>query len=159
MKNNTCTAVIERFLASDKYEPLPFLSALHCLRCAQCRSFIKTLRTAEKTAASAAKKSLFEMRAADDPVILRIMARLEPLCTREGANFPHTIPLKRWISAGCILIAAIVLFGLFSTTDGAEKMQLLLYVCFALFISGYCAFFVGGNLNFFINKIRTIRAV
>ncbi|WP_428770973.1 hypothetical protein V1L52_03770 [Treponema sp. HNW] len=158
MKNDICSDVIERFLASDKYEALPFLSALHCLRCKKCRSLIKTLRTAEAAAGSAAKKRLFE-GAADDPVILRIMERLEPLRTYDGADFPRTISLKRWISAGCILITAIVLFGLFSTIDGAEKMQLLLYLCFALFISGYCAFFVGGNLNFFIKKIRTIRAV
>lgn len=159
MKNNICSTVIECFLASDKHESLPFLSAVHCLKCKKCRNLIKTLRTAENAALTAAKKGLFEIRTADAPFVMRIMEHIESAYGSKHEKPVHGISLTRWISAGCILIAAIVLFGLFSAAAGIRQMQLLLYLCFALFITGYCAFFVGGNLNFFIKKIRTIRPV
>ncbi len=159
MKKDICTAVIEGFSASDKHEPLSFLSAVHCLKCKNCRNLIKTLRTAENAARIEAKKSLFGIGAADDPVIVRIMAHIESAYGSKHEHPIHGISLTRWISAGCILIAAIVLFGLFSAAAGIRQMQLLLYLCFSLFITGYCAFFVGSNLSFFIKKIRTIRPV
>ena len=168
MKNNICSTVIECFLASDKHEPLSFLSAVHCLKCKNCRNLIKTLRTAENAARIEAKKSLFGIGAADDPVIVRIMAHIESAYGSKHEYPVHAISFTRWISAGCILIAAIVLFGLFSAAAGIRQMQLLLfftiyimkkYLCFSLFITGYCAFFVGSNLSFFIKKIRTIRPV
>lgn len=158
MKNDICTAVIERFLASDKNKPLPLVSPVHCLRCAECRTIIKKLRSAE-AAAKSAHKSLLEIAEPDNPVIMQIMQRIDATHGYKSENPVHTISLTRWISAGCILIAAIVLFGLFSAADAARQMQVLLYLCFALFVTGYCAFFVGSNLNFFIKKIQAIRPV
>lgn len=159
MKKKICTAVIERFLASDKNAPLPLTSVIHCIGCAQCRTLIKTLKAAEAEARLEAKKNLFGTGAADDPVIVHIMKHIEASYAVKCESCVHSISLTRWISAGCILIAAILLFGLLSAAGGIRQMQLLLYLCFALFITGYCAFFVGSNLSFFIKKMHTIRPV
>ncbi|MGI5174662.1 hypothetical protein H0R92_13820 [Treponema sp. OMZ 840] len=155
MNIDICDTVINRFLHLDKPNAVPFSIRLHCIRCKKCRSLIQALSTVENRASA----PLRTVTPADDPCITRIMEHIDPDFAQKTEDPVQIISFKRWISSGCILIAAILLFGLFSAADIKSEMQILLYLCFALFISGYCAFFVGSNLNFFIKKIQAIRPV
>lgn len=146
-----CNAVCNDFLALNKNDALPLSVKLHTLLCKDCRKSIRLYRQAENLCAYPLSGTL----SFDDPRVTAVMKRITD--TYSGANEDdiQLISLKRWIIAGCILVGTILLFGLFGTSDVRPHMQILLYLCFAGFISGYCAFFVGGNLQFFIKKYRS----
>ena len=150
MKKDTCTAVMDRFLALDKGEALPPAVKLHSIHCTKCRTLIKSLAAAENLGA----ETFSAITPKDDPAVARIMSAI-PATAITSEEPVQIISLKRWIWSGCVLVAAVLLFGTFSTADGGAKLQILLNLCFALFIAGYCAFFVGSNLNFFTKKIQT----
>ena len=88
----------------------------------------------------------------NDPTLALIIKKIAPMASQKTEERVELISLKRWIVSGFILVFAVFLFGVFSTIDGSSKLHMLLFLCFALFISGYCAFFIGSNLNFFIKR-------
>lgn len=149
MKNAKCDAFTERFFALDKDERMSAAMKIHALMCRDCRSFIRLYAKTEKLCAEPLQAVLPQ----DDPTLALIVKKIDPSCAHKDDERIELISLKRWIISGFILVFAVFLFGAFSTIDGSSKLHMLLFLCFALFISGYCAFFIGSNLNFFIKRL------
>ena len=149
MKNAKCDAFTERFLALDKDERMSAAMKIHALMCRDCRDFIRLYAKAEKLCAEPSQAVLPQ----DDPTLALIIKKIAPTASQKEEEGVELISLKRWIISGYILVFAVFLFGVFNTIDGSSKLHMLLFLCFALFISGYCAFFIGSNLNFFIKRL------
>ena len=148
MKNAKCDAFTERFLALDKNERMDAAMKIHALMCRDCHDFIRLYAKAEKLCAEPSQAVLPQ----DDPTLALIIKKIAPTASQKEEEGVELISLKRWIISGFILVFAVFLFGVFSTIDGSSKLHMLLFLCFALFISCYCAFFIGSNLNFFIKR-------
>ena len=148
MKNAKCDAFTERFLALDKNEHIDATMKIHALMCRDCRDFIRLYAKAEKLCAEPLQAVLPQ----NDPTLALIIKKIAPTTSQKEEEGVELISLKRWIISGFILVFAVFLFGVFSTIDGSSKLHMLLFLCFALFISCYCAFFIGSNLNFFIKR-------
>ena len=149
MKTAKCDAFIERFLALDKDEHMDTAMKIHARMCRDCRDFIRLYAKAEKLCAEPSQAVLPQ----DDPTLALIIKKIAPTASQKEEEGVELISLKRWIISGFILVFAVFLFGVFNTIDGSSKLHMLLFLCFALFISGYCAFFIGSNLNFFIKRL------
>ena len=149
MKTAKCDAFIERFLALDKDEPMDAAMKIHALMCRDCRDFIRLYAKTEKLCTEPLQAVLPQ----NDPALALIIKKIAPMASQKTEERVELISLKRWIVSGFILVFAVFLFGVFSTIDGSSKLHMLLFLCFALFISGYCAFFIGSNLNFFIKRL------
>jgi len=88
-----------------------------------------------------------------DSNLAMILKRIDPTFTTLEEYQMQPISMKRWLVSGFVLIAGIFLFGVFSASATQSDLQVPIYLCFSLFICGYCAFFVGSNLDFFIKQI------
>ena len=149
MKKENCDAVMERFLMKDKNELLPLPVILHIIMCKECRTTVRRMTLAEKSAS----KSLYENMPLDNPALSAVMQKVSAIELSSGRN-PKPVNLVGWIISGIAMIIAMMFFG-FYTSPGTTSSMLIItfYLIFALSVVIYCIAFVISNLDFFVKKI------
>lgn len=68
---------------------------------------------------------------------------------------PKEVSLKNWILAGLIMLFTMLFFGI-NVYSQNTQIAVPIYLVFAVFITGYCALFVGSNLDFFVKKLKNL---
>lgn len=145
-----CEKKLDDFFALDKHEPIPLNITAHLLFCKNCKKTMELYLKAEHLMSEPLKAEL--------PFNHKILQTVLKTVNSSKQNEPvlQELPLKQWIYAGISLMVAIFLF----VTLGFQKidpvLHFLIYFCFAGFITGYCAFFVGSHLNYFSEKLKTL---
>lgn len=129
-ENALCEQVMNRFLELDKGERLPFSVTLHLLRCKQCRTQVRLLSIAE-----------------------RVASRRQP-ARKPGVYKPVT--LTNWVIGGTLMVLCMLAFALTADAYGDEMLWTAFALVFAFCVTGYCALFVGCNMDFFVKKIQRL---
>ena len=149
MKKEKCEAVMDEFLMKDKNEFLPLSVILHVIHCKECRTMIRRMTLAEKSAS----KSLSESIPADNSTLNAVMQRISAMELSSGRN-AKPVSFAGWIIAGVIMIIAMMFFGFYTSPRTTSSMLIIaFYLIFSLSVVVYCIAFVTSNLDFFIKKI------
>lgn len=122
----SCEKVMNRFLELDKGERLPFLLTLHLLRCKDCRTQVRLMTIAERVTARRMRPALYA---------------------------PKPVTLTKWVVGGILMVCSMLAFVFTADFYADELWQTAFALVFAASITGYCAIFVGCNLDFFVKKI------
>lgn len=147
MKIN-CDECMNTYLMLDKGEKIPSPISRHLLGCKKCRNEVRALRQAEKM-------SIMPL-SIPTPVtsgqIQKIMKEIDPTYKPRK----YEIPLVAWIVIGIVMIAAMSLYVLISSANTNHHLEFSFYIAFACIVSGYCATFMGTNLDFFIKRVDNL---
>ncbi len=149
MKTNTCEQTINSFLEMDKDEQLGLKTTIHLLTCKKCRTVVRLCTLAQRSSA----RPLHIPVSMNNNSVTQIVKKANPTIELLKDSQVKPVSMLKWVVAGIILIAAIVTFGSLHTRDTTSSLEITIYLCFAAFICGYCAFFIGSNLDFFIKQI------
>ena len=95
MKKEKCEAVMDEFLMKDKNEFLPLSVILHVIHCKECRTMIRRMTLAEKSAS----KSLSESIPADNSTLNAVMQKISAMELSSGRN-AKPVSFAGWIIAG-----------------------------------------------------------
>ena len=144
----TCEEWMEEYLMLDKGERIPLKLSRHLISCKKCRNAVKALSHAEKLAAEPLK---IQTPIKSD-TITNIMKDIDPAYTPKKEKYP----LLKWILTGLFILAAMSMFTALTSYRSNTGMTFAYYFVFAAIVVGYCAMFVGTNLDFFIKKINTM---
>ena len=144
----TCEEWMEEYLMLDKGERVPSKLSWHLLTCKKCRKEVKALKHAEELSAEPLKIPT----PLDSDTINAIMNEIDPdyMAKKEGSS------LWKWIFTGIAMIAAMCFFTLLTSGKSNNGIMVAFYLVFAGVVSGYCATFVGMNLEFFIKKVNAM---
>jgi hypothetical protein len=152
-KNNKdrCEEVMERYLALDKDERIPFSITMHLLSCKKCRSQVRLMTIAEKTAAEPLKISV----PLDDSTITEVIKVINDKYQIKPVENP--ISIHNWILGGILMILLMTVFGVFTNNNTSRELVISFYLLFGAIITAYCAIFIASNMDFFIKKIHTLK--
>jgi hypothetical protein len=139
---------MDAFFALDKNERLPLPLTLHLLVCKRCRTQVRLSTLAERALARPL------MAAAGDADMEALMAKLRSALPLHAEG--RYLSLRRWIGWGVVMVLAMLLFPFLLPGAADPFLHLAFYLVFAGVITAYCAFFVAGNMDFFVKKIETI---
>ena len=145
MKN--CNEVMEQYLSLDKGERIPLKLTLHLLSCKKCRTQVRLLRQAEKSALPDSCKQT----ALDDKAILAVMNKIG--AKQDGQKNP--ISLSKWIIGGIAMILLFIAFSVFSKPGSNHFITIYTYIELAALVTAYCALFIRSNMDFFVKKINS----
>lgn len=142
--------MMDRYLRLDKNQRLPFIMTLHLLACRKCRTQVRLLSLAEKVAAGPLKIPV----PLDDTTITAVLKQI-------GTTYPATrnpISLEKWIVSGILMIVFLLIFGVITNNASSQELLIAFYLMFAVLVTGYCALFIGCNMDFFVKKIETFKS-
>lgn len=143
-----CEEYMDQYLMLDKNEKVPGTLTRHFLTCKKCRNEVKALVQAEKLAARPLKiKTPVESKTIENAV-----KELDP----NYNPYKNRVHIWGWILFGVLLIACLTTFGIITPVYQSDSSQVFFYLAFAGTICGYCALFIGSNLDFFVKRIETI---
>jgi hypothetical protein len=150
-KKEVCEKIIEDYLLLDRGEAVPLKLWTHLLFCKDCRTEVRFLNLAD----TACTKPLTIERKKEESLAKTIISRIQndPECKEIFA--PKELTLKNWIISGLIMLFAMLFFTINIYSQNSQ-IALPVYLVFAVFISGYCALFVGSNMDFFIKKLHKL---
>lgn len=156
----TCTKAIDRYLALDKHEPVPFKLTVHLLRCKNCRSMVRAMTQASYLCSISIDSSLLKNEALFEKTMNKINATKLDLIKIQAKKY--SLPEVRifpWIVIGLILIVGLGSIPLTSMGRWAVYHFNLSFlipfaIVFASLVSTYTAIFVGRNLDFFVKKFE-----
>lgn len=149
MKKKSCDDVMDRFLMKDKNEFLPLPVILHIICCRECRTTVRRMTLAEKSAS----ENLMKAVPRENPTLDAVMQKVSAMELAAGRT-PQPVNLAGWIIAGVIMIAAMMFFGFYTSPQKTSSMLIIaFYLIFALAVVIYCIAFVTSNLDFFVKKI------
>ena len=146
-----CEKIMERYLELDKDERIPLPVTLHLLRCRRCRTQVRLLSLAEKTAAEPLEIPI----PLNDMTITAVIRKINPKYDEE--SMPNPISMRKWIVGGVIMIALMTVFGLFTNSNSNRELIISFYLLFGAIITAYCAIFIASNMDFFVKKINTLK--
>lgn len=146
-----CEKIMDSYIALDRGEVVPFKVWIHLLFCSQCRTEVRFLSLADK----ACSKPLTIERKTHESLSTSIMMSIQKDPESAMLFKPKEVSLKKWILSGLIMLFAMLFFGL-NVYSQNTQIALPVYLVFAIFITGYCALFVGSNLDFFIKKLKNL---
>jgi hypothetical protein len=144
---------MDTFFALDKNQKIPLPVTMHLLACRKCRSQVRLLTMAEKIAA----KELKQAEPLDNEILLSIMKKVDPQYAEKLADSIPTVSMIKWIAAGCIMIGALLFYGIFNTTQTSSPLTVSFYLFFAAAVTAYCAVFIGSNMDFFVKVIDKLQ--
>jgi len=150
MKRETCNIIMNHFLELDKNERLPFSITFHLLICKRCRTQVRLLTQAEKTAAEPVKIPV----PLNDTTIEAVLKKIDPAYNAVSGS---PISLLKWIVSGLLMIFLLLIFGVITNSTSSGQLLLVFYLMFAILVTVYCALFVGCNMDFFVKKIETLK--
>lgn len=150
MKRETCNIIMNHFLELDKNERMPFSITFHLLICKRCRTQVRLLTQAEKTAAEPVKIPV----PLNDTTIETVLKKIDPAY---NAVSDSPISLLKWIVSGLLMIFLLLIFGVITNSTSSGQLLLVFYLMFAILVTVYCALFVGCNMDFFVKKIETLK--
>lgn len=139
---------MDRFLMKDRNEILPASVSIHVIFCKECRTAVRRMTLAEKSAAAPLSSSV----PLDDKTLAAVMQQVAAIERSEDRK-PETVSLLGWVAAGIFMIAAMMLFGVYTTPGHQVLLTIPFYLIFAAAIVGYCLAFVCRNMDFFVKKI------
>ncbi len=147
MKKN-CEQWMEEYLMLDKNQKIPAKLSMHLISCKKCSAEIKALSYAEKLSSAPLKIKT----PVKSDTITNLMNEIEPgyMEKRQKGS------LASWIIMGLLMIIAMSFFTIITSGATDHKVMFAFYAIFALCVVGYCASFIGLNLDFFIKKVNTI---
>lgn len=140
MNKENCDSIMDMFFELDKNERIPLKITLHLLSCKNCRTNIRMMTKAERIL----QKKETDISVADGATLFDVMAKLYP---QKYAQ--KKVSLKSWLITGIILLLCMI----FLTVISAYVIPMIqIYACIfsGLAISCYVAFFIAGNMDFFI---------
>lgn len=146
---DSCSRTMDRFLELDKNERIPLSVTLHLLFCSKCRTQVRRMTQAECLIAAPLK---IATPLTDDTI--ENVLKAAQVYNAETMKSP--ISLTRWIVSGILMIVLLIAFGIITRSSSSEELMLIFYLMFALLVTGYCALFVGCNMDFFVKKIETL---
>ncbi|MBE6349386.1 MAG: hypothetical protein E7062_01340 [Spirochaetaceae bacterium] len=140
-----CEKAMNTFFELDKNERLPLKLTLHLFACKKCRSLVRSLTLAEKSAS----KTLQQVKKTTDAPILSIMENIK---NSVPVSQQPQVSLAKWITGGIIMICLMLFFNFL--TQGNSSFSFIFAIVFAGVVCAYSAIFVGSNLDFFVKKIQ-----
>ncbi len=157
-----CERTINRYMELDKHQRVPLPVTLHLLVCRSCRTTIRHLTRAESLMADPLRSG----NSIPDEMIDLSMKKI----IASGLAYPRTYPreyavsMKKWVIAGCALIAGFMFVPLSSVSIWSrdslgQSYAVALYLLCGLAVTAYCGLFVGTNIDFFIKKFGLHRTV
>lgn len=150
MRNsNTCNEIMDKYLALDKGEKVPFEVTLHLLTCSKCRKQVQVLKNAEKISRAPLELAV----PMDDFSIEAVMAKIDP----NYRNAKNPISIAKWIVGGIAMILFMLTFGLSNYGFASKAVIISFYTLFAICVTAYCAMFVGTNMDFFVKMLETTK--
>ncbi len=152
-----CKDAIDRYIALDNNEAVPFSVTIHLLGCRQCRKIVRAMTSAanlySKTMTSQDSDNILTQKTMEKvnilvPDLMKIQA--------EKNSLPE-VSFLPWIIIGIIMILGFATIPFTSLGQWAVAIFKVNFIIpftlvFATFVSVYCALFVGRNLDFFIKK-------
>lgn len=157
-----CNDAINRYLALDKHESVPFKLTLHLLRCKKCRSLVRAMTKASAMCVSSFSSTVTK----DDKLMLKVMKTINETGDITSVNsdlFLPEVKMLPWVFIGVIM--AVGFASIPFTVIGRWASQVFKHwftvpftIIFVAFVSIYTAIFVGSNLDFFVKKIESFNA-
>lgn len=157
----TCNEAINRYMALDKHEPVPFTVTIHFLRCKKCRSLVRAMTEAS----AACKISKTYTADVDNLLMKKTMDRINSSMVNIQINRieEHSLPKIRilpWLIIGVIMITGLAFIpftqiGRWASNNFKLAFTIPFALIFAIIVSVYSALFVGRNLDFFVKKFET----
>ncbi|WP_024465614.1 hypothetical protein [Treponema pedis] len=153
----TCNEALNRYMALDKHDPVPFTVTVHLLRCKRCRNIVRAMTTA----ACMYSRALSDTADSDDKLVQKTMDKinktLPDLVSLRSESTAPNVHILPWVIIGITMIIGL---GSVPFTEigrwASENFQLKFVIPFALvfasFVSIFSALFVGRNLDFFVKK-------
>lgn len=151
MGNAKCEKTMSNYIALDRGERVPLQLWTHLLLCKKCRSEVRLLSIAD----SFCTKPIAIERKPQESLASAILQSIKNNPETKNLYTPKELSLKNWILAGSLMLFAMLFFGI-NVYSQNTQIALPVYLIFAIFITGYCALFVGSNLDFFIKKLKNL---
>jgi hypothetical protein len=152
MNDTECERFMNEYLELDKDERVPFSLTFHLLSCKKCRTQVRLLTIAEKTAASPLQVQV----PLNSSSITGIMQKINPAWDPETCS-TNPVSMTKWIVGGIAMILFMLVFAVFTSSASDQRLLVAFYLVFGGVVTSYCALFVGSNMDFFVKKIHTIK--
>ncbi len=177
-----CKEALDKYIALDNNELVPFAVTFHLLRCRQCRKIVRAMTSAanlySKKISEAGNANVSET--ANNDIITdksnttakdfrtnktltqKTMEKINiavpdlMIIQAEKNNLPE-VNLLPWIIVGVIMILGFAsipftTLGRWAVLVFKLNFTIPFALIFSIFVTIYCALFVGRNLDFFIKK-------
>ncbi len=152
-----CSEAINRYMALDKHETVPFAVTVHLLRCEKCRSLVRVMTKTARMYSSVLTETVTQDDSLMQKTMDKINKALPGLMYLQAEKARSSVRLFPWVITGLTMTLGLASVPFTRIGQWAvEIFQLRFIIPFALtfaaFVSVFSALFVGRNLDFFIKK-------
>lgn len=148
MNSLKCEKVMNSFFELDKGERLELVDSIHLLFCKDCRTKVRLLTKSEKLAEKTLNLPVFN----SGKSLAQLIKETRPQWLKI-----KPVSMTRWILGGSFMLLFFIFSGHFLNKTQNQTYLIWFYLIFSVFVSSYCAAFIGTNMDFFIKKIDTKR--
>ena len=144
-----CSEVMEKYLALDKNQKVPFNISSHLMSCSKCRKEVRSLRLAERLCADSFSFKL----PLEDNLIQGVLEQIDPK-VKKRISFQEKV-FRLWTIAGLVLLLAFVLLVFVAKNFESRDLLMAIATVIAGFVTVWGVMYIVANLDFFIKRINS----